>query len=375
MAYDTLTINSPFINIKAAEMIKKKCIKRSGIDLNTGEIIYEITTGSLEGSHDSRISIQIKDYKWEKCAFGVPKKIPCDNYLTVEVSIHKLIVGHNIFGGFDYYQYCVRYIVKFIETILDISLPDWQSWEAKRIDYAYNFDLGSNNGVKAYIRDLYQVSFPRRKEKISLYGNTGISVPGSTTTVKFYHKGSEFKKHDYIRLAKCGNMNINDLNNLQSKADNILRVEVEIHKKKLESLFNNLSVLSINDEIIKNVYEMEVNKLINIKSADMDIVFNSQDVSIRLFNIYSKNKARSLLGTWHNLSIHGKEFTKSTMSLRTYYDHLKCLIDANISWTGTDVVLLSDNEQIYPLNFQPIPSSPYQIENNCSKSIVKLLAA
>eukprot|EP01035_Chromulina_nebulosa_P011614 gene11615-15520_t len=33
------------------------------------------------------------------------------------------------------------------------------------------------------------------------YGNESIFVPGTTTTIKLYHKGPEFQKNDRKRLA------------------------------------------------------------------------------------------------------------------------------------------------------------------------------
>ncbi|WP_144675091.1 hypothetical protein [Desulfitobacterium sp. LBE] len=93
---DTVVIESPPIGYAMEGFIENFCIKSQAIQLKTGELVYSFTNGSLDGSFDSRISIQVKRERWtidhnlfvEK-GIKTPKKVKCEPYIRVECSVHK----------------------------------------------------------------------------------------------------------------------------------------------------------------------------------------------------------------------------------------------------------------------------------------------
>jgi II/X family phage/plasmid replication protein len=210
----------------------------------------------------------------------------------------------------------------------------------------------------------------------------GIYLAGTTNTIKFYHKGSEFAKHDYKKIHKYLSREI-DLNlgssntvNLFAKlsknkevlknSQSILRVEIEIKKKHLDSLFGIdgiIQVKNIDDELCQMYFDSEINKLLQEKGSDEMIYRNSNDVKNRLFDVYGQSLANILLGTWHNLSIHGEDYTKDLLDRRTFYRHKKQISEAQCSWISTDVVL----KQYRPnFDFKPLSNSEY-----CLRSVAK----
>lgn len=355
---DTVTIVSPFLDDFTASAIERECVKRQGINLSTGEVIYELTTGSLDGSYDSRISVVIERSIWVRdLRFRQPIKQKCRPYIILECSIHKALLGHNVYGGPNNFVLSMRWLLSLVEKLLGMKLPSYNEWRVKRIDVAHVYNIGSFAGVQAYIRSLQNSYFPRRSEKISRFGSSGIHVAGSTSVLKFYHKGPEFRKHDRRRLINH-KLSLKHIEELQTFADRCLRVEVEIKSRKLIDLFGGSDlpyICDVDDNVLDDFYNSEVSKMIgNVYVNSLPVVNNSRDVSIRLNNLFSKRKARSLLGTWYELSTHGEVVVRNNMSKTTFYQHIKDIKNANISWIGTDVVLLSSDEELYPVDFKPL---------------------
>lgn len=99
MAYDTVRLRSPYLDRAVVERIKHQCLLRSGMDCASGEILYELFTGDLLGSWDSRISVIPKNEEWVVNKKGRPELVPCEPYILIEASVHKIVQGHNVYGG------------------------------------------------------------------------------------------------------------------------------------------------------------------------------------------------------------------------------------------------------------------------------------
>ena len=191
---DTVILISPKISDEVCNQVVKACQKKYAIDCESGEILYEFTSASLTNSADNRISLQIKDYEWIKGSNDVTaSKVDCDRYLRVECSIHKQMLGHNIFGGSSDFKMCVKWLILHLNEVLECKLPDYNYWIVDKIDTTEIYDLGSEKAVKSWFRHMNNAEYSRRYEKIQRYGDVGLYIPGSTTTLKFYHKGTELR--------------------------------------------------------------------------------------------------------------------------------------------------------------------------------------
>jgi len=423
---DTITLQSPFLTQDQAKKIENFCTKAIGIEIETGGVLYEFTRGQLSASSDSRISIQLKRdqlveaynstklvpdthelecYKTlkklikkenlkrkknNKYYFKTKKKLqtkykntgkktmisePCEPYVTVECSVHKAMLGHNVEGGPINFQKSAKWLIKKLQEFIKCELPDPMQWLVRRIDQAEVFNLGSYEAVQSWMQGMNHCHFPRRK--VAKFADESIYVPSAKTTVKAYHKGPEFAKHDRKRLLKF--MPFKQVNELQIQANNLLRIEVEIKSKKLRELFNGdlPSVNEITQEILTNVYNKEVNKLLReAQDPDVKEIFRTSDaVMTRLNELFKARKARTLYKTWLDLATNGEKKVKEFMSENTFYTHRRELIAANISWLQTDII---KNEEYSPIpkDFKPTFEDSRRLahENETVKELLALVA-
>lgn len=394
MAIDTVRLRSPYITECMANKIEKYCTMRQGINLMSGDIAYQITTGFLEGSYDSRISLKVEREEWVKIGCSVPMRIKTRPFLVVECSVHKILLGHNVYGGSDDFLSCMNFLITFISNFLQVEFPFcFRKWKVERIDLAEVYDLGSFEAVQEYFKGLNASDYPRRT--VSRYGLSGIYASGSTTALKFYHKGPEFNKHDRKRLEKVYSdeavllstvthdgeeyayfEKVKDkhkrLNDLHDIANRILRVEVEIKSRKLQDIYGDLPYIGqIDMNKLYDVYDREVCRFLKEGVSDMEIVRNAHDVERRLYSEYGTRLAGSLVGTWYMLTTLGEDSVKKRMKKANYYKHLKLLREAGVSWTGTDVVLKSSS--LIPAGFSPIRTDSRRLVGECKEVKKRLM--
>jgi II/X family phage/plasmid replication protein len=344
LALDTITLKSPYVNEEIANKIKFECVSRQGLQIKTGELLYQITTGQLEGSYDSKISIKVKEEEYTK--IGI---VPSEPYVIIEASVHKAMLGHNVFGGPEDFKKSCSYLIKLVEKLIQIELPTYSEWFAERIDVSEVYKLPSFEAVQEWFRGLNASDYPRRD--VNRYGLSGIYAKGSTTTLKFYHKGVEFSKHDRSRLKKI--FNDDKLNSIQDYANKLIRCECEIKARKLKYDFGHMpTVGDVTNEYINNVHDVEVRRFLKEGVKMMILVSTAQEVNARLREVYSPGLAGVLLGTWYKLTTLGEAAVKKDMALRTYYRQIKQLKDVCVTWHGTDVILLEHS--LIPKGFSPV---------------------
>lgn len=354
MAIDTVCLRSPYIGEDVAKSIENECMLRQGLDLKTGEVLYQITTGSLEGSYDSRISIKVMREEWKAIPKAQPIKVQCKPYLQVEGSVHKALLGHNVQGGPQHFIASCRYMVGLIEDLIGGQpLPNADLWQVRRVDTAEVFLLPSFDLVQEWFRGTNTADYPRRS--VTRYGLSGIYAQGSTSVLKFYHKGPEFQKHDRKRLVKF--MDSDKIFNLQEVANRTIRVELEIKPRKLEYDFGHSPLVwEVTEKYLNGLLDKEVKRFLKEGAIEMKLVRNAVDVEKRLFSSYKSQLAGTLLGTWFKLSTLGEDYVKKTYTKRTFYRQRKQLVDVGISWKGTDVVLKKESTVLD--DFVPIRSDP-----------------
>lgn len=357
---DTIRLKSPYISWDLYDEIKKKSLTRLAIN-GDYEILYEFTTNELIGSFDNRIMLKLEKQEYKKVFYPSDLKwktqlVDSEPYIELEFSIHKFFLGHNIFGGSDDLKNMLLNFELFLHENISDEIPSILEWEIVRLDYAEVFKID-------FLDDFFYLmnnsNFPRRK--VIKYPDS-IYIPGSTTTLKFYDKYREFLKHGKKKI-----VDKEFLSNLIDFSKGILRVEVEVKRRKF--IYDNNKLFKVSNfdiNYIKNIYDMEVKKIMNIREENQ-LITEYRDVKDYLFKNFSNSMARSLMMTYTNLSILGELETKKMMKKSTYYDHRKILINSSISWENSDLRL--KNSKV--IKFLPYRDSKYCIDIDCIKPLLK----
>ena len=338
---DTLAIISPSVDEETARAAESILQTRSCVENSTGESVYEIVSGSLDGSWDSRVHVRVLREEivvlksWYD-PHGPSQTVmrPCAPYLRVEGSVHKAMLGHNVFGGPLDPVRSTAWLVKDVERRLGVAVPPWDAWREVRADWAEVYDLGSFEACVEFINGLALARYPRRK--VCRYSAEAVMFAGTTTTTKCYHKGPEFSKNDFRRVEKL--FGLGYARDVQERANQLLRVEVTVKSKKLNAdLGEKPSVLCVTREYLEALHDREVHRIIREGESDMQTVRRNEDVRRRLHALYGMEQGSRLFGTWSSFVMVGEGEVRRTMTRRTFYRHRKMLEDAQCSWVGTDV--------------------------------------
>lgn len=349
--YDTVVIKSPEIDPETVQKVLHFCRMYEGVDIFTGELLYRFTSGELEGSYDYRIRLKVDNTEWIKEESPVPQRVETYWHIVVECSLHKLMLNHNCYGGPCDIHRSIAYLVRFLEDVMYVKLPHYEEWEVKRIDVAKIYHFKEKEICKKIVSNLRNSYYTRRKPRIY---DTSVMFSGSTTSVKLYWKGPEFEKHDYKRIKKYILREVDlswnkdncdllqhklamlqkQLDQVLEKAYRIIRYECEIKPRKLKEAFETDTVLVkiLDDEILHNIADTELYKLIREENDNMEVVRRSDLVLERLHKVYGTSQANALYATWTKLVQFGEVQTKETLSRATFYRHKKLLIEAGVSW-------------------------------------------
>ncbi|MCG7218220.1 phage/plasmid replication protein, II/X family [Paenibacillus mucilaginosus] len=379
MAIDTVRLRSPYITEEAAQLIESQSILRQGIDMSTGERIYSITTGDLDGSYDNRISIQVKrdefvSVKGKQSGAntrirGTAIKMPCKPYVEVEASVHKLFLGHNLWGGTDEFRLCCAHLIDTVEQSLGVELPIVDVWLVLRVDIAYIFRLMSGEAIEEFFYRMKNGYYPRRDVRHD--GLHGLFSVSTTTMFKMYHKGPEFKKHDFPKLRKKEIFQTDELWDMLTTANDLLRVEVGIKGKKLKYDFNKTHryehepyVIDVTAEYLQSVYDKEVYKIMSEgKKNDDKIVRDKDEVHRRLHEYYKPRLAKTLFGAWLQMTTYGLEQYKEYASKSTYYRQKEQLEIAGVSFqlSNDTYELNGARKELLPQDFSPFRDNKYRL--------------
>lgn len=356
---DTVKLQSPAIGEDLALQVEASCIRRSAEDLATGELLYELTTGSLVGSYDSRVSVRIMRQE---------NMLACEPYLIIEGSVHKALLGHNVYGGPEDLRASCEWFVADIGRRLGVELPGGSEWLLRRVDWAEVYELPGFEAVEEYVWGLNSAQYPRRS--VARYGSESIFAAGRTTTVKAYHKGPEFAKHDSKRLKS--RMDGRELMQLQHRANELLRWEVQVKAKKLDEKYRGKPrVDQVSESDLRDLHYTEVRRLVREGEAEVKTVRKQKAVRDRLLEVYDQRKAGILLGTWHQLVTLGERETRRHIARPTFYRHKKLLIEAGVSWIGADVVVMPSRSSL-PEDFAPTRNSRYRLAGEDLAVVEKL---
>lgn len=386
MGLDTVRFKTPYMQRDIVDRVRAKGESYQRICNETGERTWEITRTNLRGSFDSRIMVKPMYEDYVKAKGGKPELHQSPPYLIIECSIPKAFHGQNIYGVLDDMKASSERLKDLLQRLLEVPLPPSDNWIVQRVDWAENFQL-PYQAVQEFFEGIYHVAFPRRK--VQKYSNESIFVPGTTTTIKLYHKGPEFQQNDrkrlYVVLRSQYQKDRPDdappgwaekkasrrLTALQRLANNRLRAEVEIHAEKLDNDFGHKpKVREITTEYLQTVFDKEIHRLLREGSGAMEIVRTSLAVRDRLEAHYSQELAGRLHGFWHNLATHGEDDTKKRQTRPTFYRQRKQLVDIGVSWLSTDMQLIERQGQMLPADFSPVRANA-----RCCKCLVREITA
>jgi len=401
MAIDTIKLRSPSIDEGTAQYLENQCVLKQGMQLSTGEILYEFTSGSLEGSFDARISFKVHREDWINHG-GRIELVPCQPFVMVEASIHKFFYGQNVYGNPTGFQERCRVFIDVLGALLggdqyDNDGPkgsyglfsEAKNWQVRRVDWAEMFRLTPAAQVE-YFRALKNCKFPRRALKEAKY-DTAVHFPGKFTTLRIYGKGAEFKIHDYprlrhaltaIALKEYGEKKQREiankktdiglawtdtiqrsiekkLNALQRLANNRLRAEIQINRDKLHHDFKGRYPLvsEITDDYLIAIFEDQMFKLLREGKTAMETVRTYDAVKARLNILYGRRSANCLFGFWIAMAARGEEPARLEFSRTQFYDNRKKLVEAGISWLSSDVHVLPQDTAL-PRDFKPLMADP-----------------
>jgi II/X family phage/plasmid replication protein len=346
LVLDTVKLQSPYITEEVAQKVTSSLNTRVGFDNLRDVLMYEMVGGEVElsGSFDHRVRISIN----RKIAVWVPatdsqrgRTIMEDSppYLEVEGSVHKAMVGHNVYGGPIEIRRACEWLIADLDRRLGAPLPyaDW--WEVRRLDWANVFDLGSAGAVGDYLWAMGQAAYPRRRAQN--YGRNGVFFAGDTTALKFYAKGPEFRRHDYPRIRRSSTGGPLVAKEIAGIADTRMRVEVSIKAPVLDKAYDKLPIVrAIDEKWCADVWEREVQKVVREGRSDVEVVRTTADVRVRLRELYGTRGGNTLFATWVSLSTLGEVNTQANMSDRTFYRHRGQLVVAGCAWRSTDLQLV-----------------------------------
>jgi hypothetical protein len=381
---DSVNLESPVISEEDAQRIEAELFTSSRRHNTTGELVYALTNGPLKGSWDHRFSLQVLRHRWEHDPdLGRTVKVPSQPFLRLEGSIHKAMVGHNVYGGPEALLEPCQWLLWHLVETHNMWLPiDVRHWYPIRIDWAEAFDMGSFEAVQQYIRIMASAHYPQRSPNV--YGDETILWAGRTTALKLYHKGPEFRKHDLrrlqehadlsswpedfrwylplhygLRVGKAGTvMDLDELEELTCKANATLRCEVAIKRPKLEYEYGSKPKMGqVKLDWVKQTFDTEVKRIMKLAEHDHETVRRSDDVLRRLEAHYSEKQALAIYSTWSLLATHGKAYAREHLKRSTYYDHQKKMAEVGVEWKGSDLHLRTEAELV-PADFIPLTTYP-----------------
>lgn len=379
MGLDTVRLKTPYMARSIVDQIKGQGESYQRLRNDTGELVWEITRTNLTGSHDSRIMVRPMYEDCTKSKSGKPEWHVSEPYLLIECSIPKAFYGQNVYGAIEDFQGACERLRDMLQQLLGVRLPPVKNWQVQRVDWAENFRL-PHQAVQEFFEGIYHIGFPRRK--MQKHGNESIFTPGTTTTIKLYHKGPEFEKHDRKRLFIVLRNHFHQsrpkdappdwayskatrkVAALQRLANGRLRAEVEIHAEKLDYDFGHKPrVHEVTSAYLQDVFDKEIRRLLREGRGAIQIVRTSLAVRDRLGARYSPELAGLLHGFWLALATHGEDDTKSRFARPTFYRRRKQLIDAGVSWLSTDVQLIERQGQVLPVDFSPVRANPRRCQS------------
>lgn len=394
---DTVLLESPPITEEEAARIECQLKTRQAFDNATGELEYNFVSGSLRGSWDEKVAVNVKRERWvtkvqdwrvSPCNVKKRKVLThledCAPYVTIEGSVHKALMGHNVYGGPVCPVAGSRWFITDVGRRLGVELPDMDSWLYARCDWAEVFDLGSLAACSEFMHGMTNATYPRRQPRI--WPGESFMFAGQMTTTKGYCKGMEFAAHDGKRLKKVFTQQeevivkesplnhlrclevvkpaiMYDVAALQETANRYLRFEVEVRSRKLNEEFGGKpTIVKVTREWLEALHDREMGRVLREGKSGMETVRKHHEVLGRLHHVYGHINGRPemLFGIWMQLAALGEREVKKHIGERTFRRYREQLRDANITWLAADVYI-GEGLTAIPRGFAPVRRDPRRL--------------
>jgi hypothetical protein len=167
------------------------------------------------------------------------------DFISFEFAIPKYMYGTNILQFVKYFSQDCNTIYDALYDFVKgfcskhfLDVIDLNDIELCRLDLCYNQFFNSRYDALKYLSEQKELlkKFARNSKNDFRTYDTSLLYTTKRYSFKIYHKGTEFKKHDKLELAKR-NPTQHQIAELQEISDKILRYEITFRKAQIDYLF------------------------------------------------------------------------------------------------------------------------------------------
>jgi hypothetical protein len=336
---DTVVMTTEHLEPDHYTIIQEQLQARYGVSAGTGEVAYLHYTASIAVPlTGAPLRLQVRTSKWVKMpGERSPHKIDGFRSLRVEVSIHKAMHGHNVYGGPREPQEALYWLVNLVSELLSCPMPPLHYWYIRRLDIAESFDLGSLENVRGWIQAKKLVVYPRRE--VHFWGNNGFAANGTTTTLRAYAKGIQFHAEGgYKQLLQCRDAAY--AFEVSRIAEKTLRCETEIKDPVFDKLDEGGRADTLTSEWLhKEMYEKSWRQFLRPIDSDSRLVHTAVEVEARLRATYpDPARVLGLYSVWCLLAVRGEGWYRTQVAGSTWRKQRAALEKAFVSWESTNVL-------------------------------------
>ena len=282
---------SEYENLSKSPLVDEKFIidyyrnEKTGIHL----VRYKSQERLNNSGHYYFHAFENRDRDFLEFNFSIPKYKFGTNILMFVEHIWNKNFQYYYNQSLDYnlkhsYDLLISFIIRFFKSEFIDCQVDYTCVEINRIDLCFNQVFESKRKALEYLE--YQKQIRRKNSRIDSNSfreyETSLMYVTKRYSLKVYHKGTEYSKHDrkeHDRINIEKGQNIFNIDELQAFANKILRYEVTFRDTMLSYLYNhkifrkNCPVHSANYKIYKKV---EAAKLKNDRIAVKNGTFKNE---------------------------------------------------------------------------------------------------
>lgn len=278
----------------------------------TGELRFRRMRGLAEFSTPS----YHRNVNWDISESFIANK----TFVVLELSLPKYFYGHNVRLLYNFFN-VLKLLKNEVEKQLHCRFIDVSQWVLFRVDFCYAWNLGTYNNAKAVLESVKPLHYPRKKKHVY---DTGISFVSRESSLKFYLKHPDFRKHDLQALIKAG-VPLEWIQHWEDLSKPVLRFEVTLRRQYLKRVgINTVSdlmkphiKLQLTGEWHDDEYEQYVGVAIALNSLKVDDNTNVYSL-VNDGDSFTQLKRRYLVVKYPNepLIVDLSEFTEQVVENR-----------------------------------------------------------